>query len=208
MKFFICSAILFSALAAAVPGQAATAPETDAQREARMKWWTEARFGMFIHWGVYAVPAGTYKDKQIPGIDKRLHDYANLYFDAHNPMLSKLRDKNNEICILWVNPKVMDLPGVIIADQNASSKYVRFYPVTEGLVAIDKNKLFAKYWTHPENQYEEWAHKSVKCAEVLVPNKIEPKYITDAYMANPTALEAFKKLNVQLTVSIKTDIFF
>ena len=25
-----------------------------------MKWWREARFGMFIHWGVYSVPAGTY----------------------------------------------------------------------------------------------------------------------------------------------------
>jgi alpha-L-fucosidase len=33
-----------------------------------MRWWREARFGMFIHWGVYAVPAGTYKDKQIAGI--------------------------------------------------------------------------------------------------------------------------------------------
>src|ERR1700735_5637254 len=32
--------------------------ETQAQREARMKWWREARFGMFIHWGVYSVPAG------------------------------------------------------------------------------------------------------------------------------------------------------
>jgi alpha-L-fucosidase len=28
--------------------------------EARMDWWREARFGMFIHWGVYAVPAGEY----------------------------------------------------------------------------------------------------------------------------------------------------
>src|SRR4051812_22701064 len=27
-------------------------------RDARMKWWREARFGMFIHWGVYSVPAG------------------------------------------------------------------------------------------------------------------------------------------------------
>ena len=33
-----------------------------------MKWWREARFGMFIHWGVYSVPAGTYKGKQIPSI--------------------------------------------------------------------------------------------------------------------------------------------
>jgi alpha-L-fucosidase len=44
------------------------ADETPAQRDARMKWWREARFGMFIHWGVYAVPAGTYKGKQIKGI--------------------------------------------------------------------------------------------------------------------------------------------
>ena len=32
-------------------------PETPAQRDARMAWWREAKFGMFIHWGVYAVPA-------------------------------------------------------------------------------------------------------------------------------------------------------
>ena len=25
----------------------------------RMKWWRDARFGMFIHWGPYAIPAGT-----------------------------------------------------------------------------------------------------------------------------------------------------
>ncbi len=42
--------------------------ETPAQRDARMKWWREARFGMFIHWGVYSVPAGTYNGKQIGGI--------------------------------------------------------------------------------------------------------------------------------------------
>ena len=42
--------------------------ETSEQRNARMKWWREARFGMFIHWGVYSVPAGVYKGKEIPGI--------------------------------------------------------------------------------------------------------------------------------------------
>ncbi len=30
-----------------------------------MQWWREARFGMFIHWGVYAVPAGEYNGRQI-----------------------------------------------------------------------------------------------------------------------------------------------
>jgi len=38
--------------------------ETPAQRDARMQWWREARFGMFIHWGLYSVPAGTWNGKQ------------------------------------------------------------------------------------------------------------------------------------------------
>lgn len=41
------------------------ANETPQQNEARMKWWREARFGMFIHWGVYSVPAGTYQGKKV-----------------------------------------------------------------------------------------------------------------------------------------------
>ncbi len=42
--------------------------ETPAQRDARMKWWRQARFGLFIHWGVYSVPAGTYHGHAVPGI--------------------------------------------------------------------------------------------------------------------------------------------
>ena len=33
------------------------AKETGEQKEKRMSWWTHDRFGMFIHWGIYAVPA-------------------------------------------------------------------------------------------------------------------------------------------------------
>jgi len=36
--------------------------ETQEERDARMAWWREAKFGMFIHWGVYAVLAGKYKE--------------------------------------------------------------------------------------------------------------------------------------------------
>lgn len=42
--------------------------ETREQHDARMQWWRAARFGMFIHWGVYAVPAGAYDGRRIPGI--------------------------------------------------------------------------------------------------------------------------------------------
>jgi alpha-L-fucosidase len=42
--------------------------ESKAQRDARMSWWRQAKFGMFIHWGVYSVPAGYYHGKPVPGI--------------------------------------------------------------------------------------------------------------------------------------------
>ena len=42
--------------------------ETKEQRDARMKWWREAKFGMFVHWGVYSVPAGFYKGEPVRGI--------------------------------------------------------------------------------------------------------------------------------------------
>jgi len=54
------ASLIAGCLLAAAAVAAAVAPpraETDAERQARMKWWTEARFGMFIHWGLYALPA-------------------------------------------------------------------------------------------------------------------------------------------------------
>ena len=36
--------------------------------KARLAWFREAKFGMFIHWGVYAVPAGEWKGQRVPGI--------------------------------------------------------------------------------------------------------------------------------------------
>ncbi|HEX8464532.1 MAG TPA: alpha-L-fucosidase [Abditibacterium sp.] len=39
--------------------------ETPAQTEARLKWFRDARFGLFIHWGIYAVPAGFWKGRPV-----------------------------------------------------------------------------------------------------------------------------------------------
>ena len=41
----------------------ATPSGPEKARQARIAWWREARFGMFIHWGLYAIPGGTWKDK-------------------------------------------------------------------------------------------------------------------------------------------------
>jgi alpha-L-fucosidase len=52
--------------------------ETKAQRDARMAWWRDARFGMFIHWGLYAVPAGTWDGKQIGGIGEWIMNHGKI----------------------------------------------------------------------------------------------------------------------------------
>src|SRR5215207_6898197 len=44
---------------------AQAAAETPAQRDARMQWWREARFGMFVHWGLYSGLAGTWDGKPV-----------------------------------------------------------------------------------------------------------------------------------------------
>src|SRR5262250_3961340 len=37
-------------------------------REARLAWFKQAKYGMFIHWGLYAIPSGEWKGQQIPGL--------------------------------------------------------------------------------------------------------------------------------------------
>ena len=69
--------------------------ETQAQHDARMQWWREARFGLFIHWGLYAIPAGEWGGKTnygewirnnaeipLPTYDKFAAQFNPVEFDA------------------------------------------------------------------------------------------------------------------------------
>jgi alpha-L-fucosidase len=40
----------------------------EARTDPRLDWFREAKFGMFIHWGLYALPAGEWQGRKIPGI--------------------------------------------------------------------------------------------------------------------------------------------
>jgi len=69
-----CPAIAGAILAAAFvclapqPAPAAIPGETKEETGSRMRWWRDGKFGMFIHWGLYAVPAGEWKGTKVPGI--------------------------------------------------------------------------------------------------------------------------------------------
>ena len=67
-KNLIGAVVLLLLATLVVPSWAQPAQqESKADKDARMAWWRDARFGLFIHWGVYSVPAGTYKGKRIGG---------------------------------------------------------------------------------------------------------------------------------------------
>src|SRR5712672_1863510 len=53
--------------------------------------------------------------KQVPG-GLKLHQYANLYFHARNPMLFKRKDQTADLCVLRVSTAVCEVQGVVLAD--------------------------------------------------------------------------------------------
>ena len=60
------------------------ARETKEQKAERMAWWTHDRFGMFIHWGLYSLPARHEWVKQYERISDENY---NRYFEYFNPDL-------------------------------------------------------------------------------------------------------------------------
>ena len=58
--------------------------ETKAEKKERMAWWTDARFGMFIHWGLYAQPA---RHEWVKSKERMSNEDYQKYFDVFNPDL-------------------------------------------------------------------------------------------------------------------------
>lgn len=56
--------------------------ETDAQKAERLKWWTDGRFGMFIHWGLYSLPA---RHEWVKMHERITNEDYQKYFDQFNP---------------------------------------------------------------------------------------------------------------------------
>jgi hypothetical protein len=142
----------------------------------------------------------------VPG-GRRLHEYANLYVCARNPMLFKRSAQHLDLCVLRVDSGVLDLPGVVVTDGNASSDYVRFASGPAGLVIIDRERTFAEYWTDP-NPFEYYRKKSAKCAEVLVSDHVPPNLVTGAYISCGETLARFAALDIELPTEIDQHLFF
>ena len=144
--------------------------------------------------------------KHVPG-GLKLHQYANLYFHARNPMLFKRKDAAAALCVLQVSIESIHIDGVVVTDRNASSDYVRFlHPSQAGL--LDYAAIFASDWRHPNDPIAYYRHRSQKCAEILVPHCVEPKYLTGAYVADQSVASKLKSLGFDLAITIDSQMFF
>src|ERR1041385_5622675 len=80
-----------------------------------------------------------------------LHEYANVYFHARNPMMSRRRDEAPRLCVLRVSKEILSIPGAVITDQNAASNYVRFL-APNSLRLVNLDYVCARSWKHPDDQ--------------------------------------------------------
>src|SRR5438067_9216582 len=58
--------------ARATTGVQTSRPADTVTKEQRLKWFREAKYGLFIHWGLYAIPAGEWNGRAPPGLGERI----------------------------------------------------------------------------------------------------------------------------------------
>jgi len=91
MKSKITSILLFALLMLIIsqPIYSQLPRESEAEKIQRMKWWTDSRFGMFIHWGLYASPA---RHEWVKNYERMTNEQYQKYFDIFNPDLFNPKD--------------------------------------------------------------------------------------------------------------------
>ena len=112
-RSLIALALAGALVAIVMPSVPVTAvAETKAERDARMAWWRDARFGMFIHWGLYAVPAGEYKGQRSKEIGEWIMSWANVPRADYEHFADQF------------NPVKFDAAAWVATAKNAGMKYI------------------------------------------------------------------------------------
>jgi alpha-L-fucosidase len=104
-------ALLLSAAAYAAP-QTPADPESPEAKKARLAWFHEAKYGLFIHWGLYAIPAGEWKGKRIPGIGEWIMNRAKIPVGEYEQLTKQ-----------W-NPVKFDAEAWVQLAKDAGMKYM------------------------------------------------------------------------------------
>src|SRR5262249_30331982 len=88
----------------------AQSPASSAAQDPRLDWWRDARFGMFIHWGLYAVPAGEWDGKT--GYGEWIMNHAHIPVEEYEKLRARF------------NPASFDADAIVRAAKNAGMRYI------------------------------------------------------------------------------------
>lgn len=88
------------------------APAQTLTQDAKMKWFREAKFGLFIHWGLYCIPAGEWKGQPIAGIGEWIMNRA------------KIPVKEYEQLAQQFNPVKFNAEDIAKLAEDAGMKYI------------------------------------------------------------------------------------
>ena len=101
-----------SLTALSTPAEKHVIQETPKERDVRMRWWREARFGMFIHWGVYAIPAGIHNGKPVDGEGEWIMDFGKIPISEYEKYTKQF------------NPKKFDADKWVKLAKRSGAKYI------------------------------------------------------------------------------------
>ncbi|HTJ11473.1 MAG TPA: alpha-L-fucosidase [Dinghuibacter sp.] len=74
--------LYLSVVAVSAQNKASLFHESAAHKQERMQWWTDARFGMFIHWGLYSLGA---RHEWLKHNEHMTNEEYQKYFEIFNP---------------------------------------------------------------------------------------------------------------------------
>ena len=144
--------------------------------------------------------------KKIPN-GRMLHEYVNLYFNPRNPMMYKRKAYYKEICVLSVNPIILECEGVVISDMNAARNICRFMEPKTALLTLDFNEIYIENWNSAEYE-EKYRLSGSVCAEVLIPDRVSYEYIQCSYIADSELINIFIEYGFDKPVLLKPNMFF
>ena len=115
-------------------------------------------------------------------------------------MMFRLREIE-ELCVIRVSPKVLDLDGVWYSTRNAASDEAEFHQCVGDFDHLDYHSIFVKAWNDGDSMQR-------MQAEILVPGGVPPEFLECVYVKSENSRAKVRAAAGDLDVRLYPGLFF